>query len=113
MSTILFLNRSLNKSNFDTISIRYAENCFTAHYRTDVTKETAKSKKPDVLHFETHHDLLDYLEDTVDLVMSDADASPYSSIDLLVPGFPVVCLKPNNHTKTLLICAVRIWCKSV
>ena len=113
MSAILYLNRSSDKSTFDMMSIRHSADGFVVFFWSDVTNNTVKTREPDVLRFATHHDLLDYLEDSLDIVMADTDTQPYASLDTLIPGFPTVCLKPDNHTTTLLIRAMRTWCKAI
>lgn len=110
----LYLNRSVDKVTFDFIKIRNADtnadtNCYTLEYRPEVTKSKIASARADVLNFKAHHDLLDYLEDMLDLVLSDSDTHPYVSIDVMIPGFPIVCLKPDIHTRELIIRSVRTW----
>ncbi len=110
----LFLNKNNDKIVFDRIAVYKKEDCFIAYYKSDVTKETYENKTPVVIRLETHHDLLDYLEDIMDLMYFDIDQPSHSSIDLAMPAYPVVALNPKlTSTKNLLFRAVRSWSKKL
>lgn len=111
----LYLNKNTDKTVFDHIVIYKKDsedNGFTVYYKPDVTRETKKYTTPIIVCMKTHHDVLDYLEDVMDMLYYDADSTPYTSIDLLIPAYPVVGLKPNmTCIKDLVLRVVRGWAK--
>jgi hypothetical protein len=119
----IYLNKNVAKTSFDRILIRSNKNCdhadpndtnaFTAFFKGDVTNDTVRTKVPDEVSLADSHDVLDYVEDIMDLLMADADNPPYACADVMIPGYPVVALKPNNESKALLIRVLRSWCKRV
>ena len=111
---VLFVNHNAEKTVFDRIGI-YLRNDgkFTVYFKADCTISTQTEKTPTVLVHESHHDLLDYLEDMLDLMMNDCDTPSCPSIDVMIPHMPVVALNPKNYeTKSILLRAMRSWTKS-
>ncbi len=111
---ILFLNHNETKTSFDRVAIyRRDDGMFTVYFKPDCTVDTVNDKKPIVLVQETHHDLLDYIEDMLDLFMLDIDTTPYPSIDVMIAGMPVVAVNPKNPAiRPVLVRAIRSWTKS-
>ncbi len=108
----LFLNKNVDKTDFDRIAVYKKDNGFTAYYKANVTMETYEDKTPVVIRLETHHDLLEYLEDMMDLLYFDVDTNPCPSVDLGIAEYPIVALHPRvTSTKDLIIRVVRAWAK--
>jgi hypothetical protein len=111
MSITFFLNRDSTKSSFDFIKIYKEEDSFRAIYKDSVTLQTYKAADSFAFEMADYHDVLDYLEDVMDLLDADMDVTPFYSIDLFVPGYPIVSLPFYN--KDVLLSTVRTWAKRV
>ncbi len=109
----LYVNHSLEKTKFDRIVIyKRNDGKFTVYYKSDCTKETVKNKTSTVRVMEDHHDLLDYVEDMMDLLMNDVDTPGFANIDVAIPCMPVVALHPKNYAvKSVLLRSIRSWAK--
>jgi hypothetical protein len=109
----LYVNHSLEKTKFDRIAIyKRNDGKFTVYFKSDCTNETVKDKRPTVRLMETHHDLLDYVEDFMDLLMNDVDTPGFANIDVAIPCMPVVALHPKNYAvKSVLLRSIRSWAK--
>jgi hypothetical protein len=112
-SIILSINKNENKTDHDRIMISKEYDGIKISTLDDVTEGVKSIRIPYTITVENHHDLLDYIEDCLDLLHADMDTTPHHSIDVMIPGRPVVCLNPkDNDTKFLLIRVVRTWCMS-
>ncbi len=113
MSVLLYLNRAQDKIRFDRIQIQSvcnSEASFKVTYLADVTTETIKTTNPCTLTFDNRHDLLDYIEDVLDLLIQDKDSTPFMSIDVMIPAHPTVALKAGKDD-SLLLSVLRSWCR--
>jgi hypothetical protein len=110
----LFVNHAADKIKYDRIALYKRSDCkYTVYFKPDCTKETQDATTPIVLVKDDHHDLLDYVEDVLDLMMNDNDRDSFGSIDVMIPGMPIVALHPKNlATKPLLLRAIRSWAAS-
>ncbi len=112
MAAFLYLNKNAKKSLYDSISFAKTAEGFAVVYRTDqgvdgefLTHHTNSTQ------FDTSHELMEYLELTLDLLIADADNQPYDSIDLILRGFPIVNLKPTERNKVLILKTFKFWMK--
>ena len=110
MSATFYLNRAQDKIQFDRIVIRKNQDTFTVTYLSDVTKDTIATANPSTLILDDHHDVLDYMEDILDLLIQDKDNTPFRSIDVMVAGYPVVALNARMDD-SLILRVLRSWCK--
>ncbi len=110
MSATFYLNRAQDKIQFDRIVIRKSQDKFTANYFSDMTKNTLNTVAPFTLSFDNHHDVLDYMEDILDLLIHDWDNTPFHSMDVMIAGYPIVALKPDMDD-SLILRVMRSWCK--
>lgn len=107
----LYVNHSAEKTEFDRIAIyKRADDKFTVYFKPDCTRNTVKNKTPTVRVMEDRHDLLDYIEDMMDLLINDVDTPTFTSIDVAIPCMPIVALHPKNPTaKSILLRSIRSW----
>ena len=110
---VLYINYDAKKTKFDRVAIySRTDGKFTVYYKTECTKETCGETTPKVLIMESHHDVLDYVEDMMDLMMNDIDTNPAASIDVMIPCMPVVAVHPKNSAvKPILLRSIRSWAK--
>ncbi len=111
----LYINHNVEKTKFDRIAIsKQADEQYTVHYKGDCTTETVGDVKVMVRVMENHHDLLDYVEDMMDLLLHDIDTSTvFTSIDVIIPCVPVVAVNPKcDAIKQILLRNIRSWTKS-
>ncbi len=109
---MLCINKDDTKTEYDCMAISkdFENNLFEVAYNADFKVGTIKYPKT-VMTKRTHHDVLEYLQDCLDLLFADADKNPYHSIDLLIPGRPVVSLDTKAAgTAPLLLRTIRNWC---
>lgn len=107
---VLFVNHVADKTKFDRIAIHKNDGKFTISYIGETTMKTLIEKTPVILDKDSHHDVLDYVEDVLDLMMNDIDVNPYASIDVCIPCIPIVALHPKNSAvKNILMRAIRTW----
>ena len=109
LPTILFLNYDAEKTRFDRIAIHKEDDEFYAYYKEDVDNKTKLTKKTQGVVYD-QDDLLDYLSDILDLVANDLDRNTFHNIDVLVPGYPIVSLHPQDEkTRDLIVRIVDRW----
>ncbi len=107
MSTHFYLNRNDSKSSYDRITIRKDGAQCIVDYMDSLTT-TEKTKTPHTMTYSIT-DFYQYVTTVLDFLQSDADTIPYVSIDVQIPGYPSVCLKPNDTTKDIVLRAVYSW----
>ncbi len=113
-SVVLYVNRDAKKSMFDFIAIQKRDDGkFTINYKGDCTNENVDGMKSTVRIMDHRHDLLDYVEDMMDLLLSDVDTPSFASMDVSIACLPLVSLDPKNAgTKHLLLRSIRSWVKN-
>jgi hypothetical protein len=111
---ILILNKNASKDVFDRIAIyKKSNDTYTVYYKSDVTNDTYTEKTPQVIVLDSRDRVLDYIANFVDLLHADIDTTPHHSIDVMVPGFPVVALSTTvRSNKDLLDRLVYFWTKT-
>jgi hypothetical protein len=113
MSATFYLNRAQDKIRFDKIVIRKSidgEDKFSVTYISDVTKDTLADAASYKFSIADSHALLDYMEEILDLLIQDKDTPPFCSMDVMLPGYPVVALKAGADD-SLLLRVLRSWSK--
>jgi hypothetical protein len=114
-SFVLILNKDASKAVFDRIAI-YKEDgdTYTVYYKPDVTDDTHKEKIPHVIPLDSRDKVLDYIENVLDLLHADIDNNPHHSIDVMVPGFPIVAMSSTVlSNKDLLDRLAYFWMKTI
>lgn len=113
MNAALFLNRKADKNHYDSITIIKRDGGYDGYkviYKNDLglDGETVQ-KNPITSIFRTQQELFDYIELSLDLIMEDKDKIPYLGIDLIIPGLPITCLKPDETSKKLILKSFKFW----
>ncbi len=115
-TAVFFLNRNVQKTNYDKIILRKHrsedETQFNVQYMCNVTNDTLAATKSTNLTLNDSHEVLDYMEDILDLLIQDKDSEPFMGIDVMIPGYPIVGLKAGVDDK-VLIRVLRNWCKRI
>lgn len=112
MSATLYLNRNAGKTLYESITIIKKESAFSVTYRYDLNSDNKNIKRiPFTMEFKTKQELFEYLELTFDLLIEDKDTTPFVNVDLIIRCFPIICLKPNETTKHLVLKAFGFWAK--
>ena len=116
MPATFYLNRAQDKIRFDKIVIRksptcaYSEDKFSVTYIDNVTNDTMNTAKSCKFSLADSHAVLDYMEEILDLIIQDNDATQFHSMDVMIEGYPIVALKAGDDD-SLLLRVLRSWCK--
>ncbi len=112
MSAVLCLNRNAKKTLYDSIRVVKKEEGFSVTYSNDIGPDGENMRtNSTTIELDSAQELFDYLELTLDLIMEDLDDTPFLSIDLMMRSFPIICLKPNEKTKQLILKSFAFWRK--
>jgi hypothetical protein len=88
----ILLTRVSQDSSKDDVIVVYVENydSFRVHYNDKLSSRS-------YVHYYTWSELCEYLDSMRHLLSVDSD--PYETIQLQVPGFPCISLKPRTFAK--------------
>jgi hypothetical protein len=110
-SAFLYLNNNSEKTMFDCIEIKKTKCEYVITFKSGIKSGTKLGNSLTIMHFTDSHKVLDYIEDVIELLQYDKDANSYATIDISVPGFPIVALsKDDNNTMSLVLRVIRNWC---
>jgi hypothetical protein len=105
MSTYLYLNRNLQKTSCDRITVRKNGPQVSVCYM-DGSDDNKKGTH-------TTYSIMDfyqYMNNLLDFLQVDTDAAAFQSLDVLIPGYPVVCLDfRDNRARELLLRTLYSW----
>lgn len=102
----IYFNKTNDKSEFDCVKIIPTNNAESFHVKYNSSESSMtiasfiSSSKEEVLR---------YIETSLNLMISDKDKNPHVGVDVTIPGFPVVCLQPNEYSKQLILTSLGLW----
>lgn len=98
----LYFNKDNSKENFDVLHIRALSNqTFRVEVRHEATKETITTKTP-YTFTATSEEIMAYLLDFCAMLREDSDPleSQIKSMDILIPGYPMIAVWLDSAKKT-------------
>ena len=105
MSTFLFLNRNAQKTSYDRITIRKEGMQVHVNYIDDYNAE-----KKGIHTTYSIMDFYQYINNILDFLQTDKDAFPFTTMEVMIPGYPVVTMDfRDNSTRELLMRSLYCW----
>ncbi len=102
MPIAFFLNKNSSKTLFDSIKIaENADTTYTSYAYSDCT-HTTQNTYTNKMKLNTRQDMVEYVRCVMELLKKDEDANPYVSVDVMIPGFPNVCMSVKNLDMPLI-----------
>ncbi len=105
MSAYLFFNRTADKTSFDRMVLTKKNRYVTVTYADDYVVG-----RKGICETYSITDFHQYMKNVFDMLEIDADESSYSSVDVLIPGYPVVCMDyRNNESREVVMRSLTCW----
>jgi hypothetical protein len=105
MSAHFFLNRNAEKTSHDRMYVDKKDGNVQVYY-IDYYEPAKKGIR-------TTYSVIDfyqYMNNLLDFLQLDADNEPYDSMDVMIPGYPVVCMDfRDNQVRELLLRTLYCW----
>lgn len=96
MLITFFLNKNSTKSLFDCIKLVENDDAtFTAYMYTDRTETPTKDPNT-TLELKNHMAMVEYIRCVLELLKKDEDTNSFVSVDVMIPGFPNICMRVKN-----------------
>ena len=109
-TAVFFLNYKADKTSAEAIRIvRVGDDDYkiTCHHKSDLHEK----KQTSTLRGNSQY-VLDYLQNLVEILNDDIDVDPCLSVDVMVPGYPIFCLKAKKLHQCLLFSTLGHWMSS-
>jgi hypothetical protein len=105
MSTFLFLNRNTEKTSYDRMTVRKEDMQVHVNY-IDYYSDDKKG-----IH--TTYSIMDfyqYINNILDFLQTDKDDTPFTTMDVMIPGYPVVAMDfRDNFVRDLILRTLYCW----
>lgn len=96
-----YLNKNGEKSSYDQIKITANEEGFTTCFYDNKSKTMQETG--DLCW------VLCYVRDILYLLQNDVDQNSYASLDIMIPGYPIVCLDISTLQQDLVLRVLDRW----
>ena len=105
MSACLFINRNIQKTSYDRITIRKDSGSIHVTYIDDYSPE-----RKGILTTYSITDFYQYVNNMLDILQVDRDIEAFVNMDVMIPGYPVVCMNfRDNNARNLLLSSLYCW----